>query len=535
MTEPKQIEQQLRAENESLEEQVRLRTGMIQMLHDIASHVHEAVSLDEAVNFVLRRVAEYNGWSFGHAFLAPADNPDRLVPMHAHYEQPGQLFREFRNVTARTVLESGEGLPGRVLETGEPVWAMTLPDDLRSKRADVMERLPIESAAAFPVPVNGRVELVLEFFGTHPLDDEGRIGQGMSSVAVHLARAIERLRAEALLRESEQRFRELAESINQVFWVLDAATDRMLYVSPEWSRILNTPPSEVNGDRGQWRSHLHPDDRNWVAEEFRTAAREGLFDVIYRVVRSDGTIRWVRDVAIPVHDESGNVRRIIGVAEDITERRELEREVADAATREQQRLSRDLHDSIGQELTGLTMMASRHAEALAGDSHADAEVAAGLVEGLKRTLQQVRRISRGLAPVGIESGGLMVALAQLAEQTGLAATADCRFRCSEPVNVADPAAATQLYYIAREAVTNAVKHAGASVITIRLDSDDGYCELSVDDDGSGIAESVDPQPAGLGLKTMRYRAGLIGARFSIDTSPRRGTCIVCRVPVCANH
>lgn len=503
------------------------------MLHDIASHVHRADNLDEAVQFVLRRVAEHDGWSFGRAFLAPPGHPDRLVPMDARYEQPGQPLRAFREVTGPSVLQCAESLPGRVLETGKPVWT-TVPEDLRTELAGVTERLPVELAAAFPVPVNGRVELVLEFFSDHELEDADRIEEGMAGVAGHVSRAIERLRAEAMLRESEQRFRELAESINQAFWVLDVATNQMLYVSPEWSRILGTPLPERNGDGGHWRSHLHPDDRNWVDEEFRTKARKGLFDVIYRVVRPDDEVRWVRDVAIPVHDEAGNVRRIIGVAEDVTERRELEREVADAAAREQQRLSRDLHDSIGQELTGLTMMAVRHVEALTADSHPETEVAEALVQGLKRTLRQVRRISQGLAPVGIESGGLMVALAQLAEQTRLAATTDCRFRCNDPVCVNDPAVATQLYYIAREAVTNAVKHADASTVTIRLAANKGYCELSVHDDGAGIPADSDPRTPGLGLKTMRYRARLIGAQFSIDTSPRRGTRVVCRVSVHAS-
>ena len=404
-----------------------------------------------------------------------------------------------------------------------------MPSDLRPERADVIEHLPIESAAAFPVAVDGRVELVLEFFCTHPLHDDERIQQGMSSVAVHLARTLERLRSETLLRESERRFRELAESINQVFWVLEPSTNRLLYVSPQWSRMLGIEEQDIQNEAVPWRDHLHPDDRVWVEEEFQERAHRGLFDVVYRVIRSDGEVRWVRDTANPIRDESGSVRRIIGVAEDITERRQLEREVADAATREQQRLSQELHDSIGQELTGLTMMAARHHHALSGEDHPESEIAEGLADGLKRMLQQVRRISRGLAPVGIEAGGLMVALGQLAEQSGLAATAECRFRCDQPVRMRDPGVATQLYRIAQEAVTNAVKHASASAVTIRLRAEHGFCELTIEDDGTGMPESVDLRRGGLGLKTMRYRADIIGAQLSIKSSADNGTRVVCRI------
>ena len=237
MSEQHRSEQQLRQQNEALQDEVDLRSGMLQMLHDIASHVHEANTLEEAVHFVLQRVAEFNGWSFGHAFLAPPDAPDRLVPMQSYYDQTGGAFGEFRDVTCHTVLQSGEGLPGQALETGGPVWAVDLPSDLRPDRADVIARLPIETAAAFPVAVDGQVELVLEFFCTHALHDDERIRQGMSNVAVHLARAIERFRSETLLRENEQRFRELAESINQIFWVVEPSTNRLLYLSPQWARM----------------------------------------------------------------------------------------------------------------------------------------------------------------------------------------------------------------------------------------------------------------------------------------------------------
>lgn len=274
---------------------------------------------------------------------------------------------------------------------------------------------------------------------------------------------------------------------------------------------------------------MHPDDRDWVDEEFRTKARQGLFDVVYRVIRGDGEIRWVHDVATPIHDESGNVRRILGVAEDITERRALEREIAAAATREQQRLSRDLHDSIGQELTGLTMMAVRHARTLEQIAPAEAEIAHEMVDGLKRTLQQVRRVSRGLAPVDIEAGGLVVALAQLAEQTSFAATSDCTFRCDAPVRVNDPGVATHLYQIAREAVANAVRHADAERITMTLAPVDGSVELAIEDNGRGDSRMLEPADSGMGLKIMRYRADLIGGKLSIRSSAQQGTRIVCRV------
>jgi two-component system, LuxR family, sensor kinase FixL len=528
-------ESSLRKSNATLEDQVRVRTEMMEMLHDVASHVHEATSLEEAVQFVLRRVAESNGWSFGHAYLNSPDRPDELVPLKAHYQIRGGLFSQFRRCSSAKSLRRGEGLPGRALESGEPVWAENLPCDIRPECGEIGEDLPIAAAAAFPVTVGDRVELVLEFFSAHPLESEPRIGQGMTNVCVHLARTIERLRADKVLRESEQRFRELAESISQVFWVYDPAADRMLYVSPGWTRIVNASDSAADTDAAPWRSYIHPHDRQRVMDELSPAELSERVDVLYRIVRTDGETRWIHDVAVPLRDESGNVRRVLGVAEDVTERRELEREIADAATHEQQRLSRDLHDSIGQELTGLTMMAVKLARALEDHSPANAQAAAALVDGLKRTLQQVRRISRGLAPVDIEAGGLTVALAQLAEQTRLMATTECIFRCENPVVLRDPGVANHLYRIAQEAITNAIKHAHARTITIVLDADSRFCRLTVEDDGQGIDPSHNGSGQGTGLRIMQYRANLIGAQFRVEQVSTGGTRIRCRIRLDGQH
>lgn len=531
VTDQKHTERELRDLNVLLEEQLQLRAGLIHMLHDVATQVHEARSLEEAVQFILRRVAEFNGWSFGHAFLVPSDDVDRLVPLQSYYELNSGDFQEFREATAHLVLRRGEGLPGRALALGEPVFAGDLPRDLRGGRDEILERLSIESAAAFPIAVNGRTELVLEFFANHAIEDDFRIREGMENVGEHLARTVERLRAEAALRESEHRFRELAESVNQIFWVLDPNTDELFYVSPAWSRMIGVPASQLVRNRERWRMFIHPDDRERIDEEFQSKARHGEYDVIYRVVRPDGVIRWIHDVAVAVREETGAVRRIIGVAEDITDRRALEREIADAATHEQQRLSRDLHDSIGQELTGLSLMAAKLTQRLRRERASEAEAAATLVAGLQRTLQQVRRIARGLAPMSIETGGLSVALAQLAEQTRFAGTTDCVFHSDRPVTLQDPGVAAHLYRIAQEAVSNAVKHAQATTITITLSAAGGICELTVEDDGVGLDERQLSPVDGMGMRMMRYRANLIGARFRAVRIDSGGTRIICQVPL----
>lgn len=497
-------------------------------LHEIATKVHDAQSVEEALGIALHHVMRLIGFSDGQAFAVRLDRSAPLVPLDTQQFQHRPNAAE--HIEARTRMPKRleqEGLAQEAVSSGQPCWtpwtAVEAHHGESAKSSSVI-------AAAFPVRVNDRVEFVMRFSATHPIEHDESLQDGMENVCVHVSRAIERIRSGSTLRESERRFRELVESISQVFWVLDPHADELLYLSPEWSRIVGEPAPEPQSDPELWRRYIHPDDRGWVDDLFRTGAAKGDFDVVYRVVRADGRIRWIHDVAVPVQDEVGNVRRFLGVAEDVTERRELEREIADTATHEQQRLSRDLHDSIGQELTGLTMIASRLADSLEQSQHDAAATASAVVEGLKRTLQQVRRISRGLAPVDIDAGGLTVALAQLAEQTRLAATTECVFRCERPVTLRDPGTANHLYRIAQEAVANAVKHAQARTITIELNDRDGFVTLSVSDDGSGLTAArkrtvID----GMGLRIMRHRANLVGAQFSITDAESGGTKISCRL------
>ena len=134
----------------------------------------------------------------------------------------------------------------------------------------------------------------------------------------------QRREAEEALRESERRFHELAANVNEVFWIATAGESQVVYVSPAYEQIWGRACAELYATSDSWLDSIHQDDRERVRVAAKTKQLAGEYDEAYRIVRPDGTIRWIRDRAFPVHDETGRVERIVGVARDITERRQLE-------------------------------------------------------------------------------------------------------------------------------------------------------------------------------------------------------------------
>jgi diguanylate cyclase (GGDEF)-like protein/PAS domain S-box-containing protein len=151
-----------------------------------------------------------------------------------------------------------------------------------------------------------------------------RSADGMPTHVISIIQDITgRRRAEEALRESEEQFHQLANNIPQVFWICDALQKEMIYVSPAYERITGQSIAQLRADARTWLSSVHEEDRERV-KTARISAVNGEYDEVFRVVRSDGTVRWVRDRAFPIRDAQGRVYRIAGIAEDITDIRESE-------------------------------------------------------------------------------------------------------------------------------------------------------------------------------------------------------------------
>ncbi|MEW6601525.1 MAG: PAS domain S-box protein [Nitrospirota bacterium] len=222
----------------------------------------------------------------------------------------------------------------------------------------------------------------------------------------------------------------------------------------------------------------------------------------------------------------------VSLFEDITERKNLETTLIEIEERERRRIGHDLHDGLGQLLTGLAFKIRGLGRILEKEHFQGADEAAELSVLIDEAKEQASYLSRGLSPIEMNEEGLMTALNVLSLNTSKIFNIPCTFTCTESVSIHSETALTQLYRIAQEAVTNAVKYAKSDHIEISLGKNHDRIIMTVKDNGIGIPAQSD-RKGGMGLKIMNYRAGLINASLDIRRDVGKGTIITC-VYACAS-
>ncbi len=210
---------------------------------------------------------------------------------------------------------------------------------------------------------------------------------------------------------------------------------------------------------------------------------------------------------------------------DITERKQLEKEILNISERERQKIGQELHDDLGQHLVGIEVMTKVLKKNLQKTSAEDARYADEINALVKEAIRKTRRLARGLCPVHLVANGFEHALNELASSVTEIFGVTCTFTCPSPVSVRDNARATHLYYIAKEATHNSIEHGRATRIDIELREENGVVRMDVRDNGTGIPDNS--ISTGMGLRTMNYRARMIGASLRIHAQDQGGTVVSC--------
>jgi signal transduction histidine kinase len=256
------------------------------------------------------------------------------------------------------------------------------------------------------------------------------------------------------------------------------------------------------------------------------------------VIAWNATVQLVSDVivvftvtklrALQAGLESRVRDRAAALTREISERERAQEDLLEVSEREQRRIGRDLHDGLCQHLAATALSCQLLREELAEQGSPGAERAQKIVDLIEESIRLSRQSARGLDPMVMDAEGLMVALEEMATSTMQLFHIRCSFECDSPVLIHNPDVADHLFRIAQEAVRNAVAHAHASHIAIRLESDEKGLELRIEDDGVGLALSG--SRLGMGLRIIPQRARLIGASFSAESRPQGGTAVVCVLP-----
>lgn len=502
--------------------------ALLRLMQKVTETANRADSLEGALEEAIPIICTHIGWPVGHVYWLREAGDHPLAPTGIwHLDKPDR-FRQFRAVTEAVDFAMGESLPGRVAETKAPYWIRDVTSDesfVRSKRA---RNLGVKGAFGVPVKREDDIVAVLEFFSEQAEEQDDQLKEAIESVGLQLSRVAEREAARQSLRESEEKFRAVAEqTIVGIGFIQDGVYK---YVNPALAQYVGYEQTDLIGCSP--KRFIHPDDWPRVQEALRRRASGEQDEMQYtaRAQTRDGNTVYLEIYGRRIEYQGRPA--IVGAVLDVSKRRQLEEELLQIQDAERQRLGQELHDGVGSLLTAAGIKISgligklRKGEPIGPDA---LDAALGYI---KDAGDEARAIAHGLSPIGLENG-LRSALADLAEQAELEAALTCVTEVSDAVPDLSEKTATQLYRICQEAISNAVKHADANTIRVCLTLENGAPEnggliLRVQDDGCGIEASSSSD--GIGMRTMRHRANLIGGTLTIEQAPRGGTVVQCRVP-----
>jgi PAS domain S-box-containing protein len=340
-------------------------------------------------------------------------------------------------------------------------------------------------------------------------------------------------RTDGALRESEQRFRSLVDAGPVMVWMSDLDGLCTFFNKP-WLDFTGRSMADQLGNG--WAERVHPDDRENCVNEYLAAfqARRS-FTLEYRLLRHDGSYRWIVDHGIPRYSPDGSFLGYVGSCIDMTDHKEAENrlrqlnaQIIHAQEAERSRIAQELHDDLSQRIALLSIRMEFISRKYRGNTGLRNEVHE-LQQSTADLGQDIARIAHQLHPGFVEKLGLFPSLRALCQQSDTAERA-VKFVCDQELPPLAAEVALSLYRIAQESLRNALTHSGASQITIEVSKKPTTIQLSVKDDGRGFA-IASVAASGLGLSGMTERMKNVGGTLNILSHRGKGTTIIATVPI----
>jgi PAS domain S-box-containing protein len=435
-----------------------------------------------------------------------------------------------RSAESTEILGIEESIP----LTGHQLLAKVHPDDRERLVAAVINLTPEKPSLSISYRMlrpNNSV-IWVERNSRAQFDKQGKLLRIFGIVAD----ITERKRSEEAQRESEERFRLVANTAPMLIWMSD--THRLCtYFNHTWLEFTGRP-MELELGNG-WAEGVHPEDLQWCLDTYvRAFDAHEKFTMEYRIRRYDGEYRWILDIGVPRFNPDGSFAGFIGSCVDVTDRKLAEEALSgvnskliEAQEHERARIARELHDDISQRLAMLTIELEQFGQKY---SHLPEEMLHHIAELRNRSSDiagDVQSLSHELHSSKLEYLGITTAMRAFCHEFSLQQDVEVAFSYDEIPRTLPQDISLCLFRVSQEALQNAVKHSGVRHFDVELRCASEAIHLIVRDSGSGFDAERPLKTQGLGLVSMTERVKLVGGRLTIDSQPLRGTTIRARVPL----
>lgn len=327
----------------------------------------------------------------------------------------------------------------------------------------------------------------------------------------------------------EQGFNEILASRTSAIIILMDRDGRIMHANDAALQLTGFSRKEIVGKPPPWNSHfMESAEKDRAKKRFKEMlAGENVPSHEVSLISKDGRSHVVAFSSIVTKTPDGGVDRIIITGTDLTARNRLQKEILKISEQEQARIGHNLHDGVGQTMTGISSLIEALGEELSGSQR---ESAARIHLLMQQAIQEVRQMSHSLSPASVKNRGLGGALHLLAETIRTNHRTACTCEVNADIKIEDPEKETHIYRIAQEAANNALRHGRPRKIHISLQlKGDVEAELKIEDNGRGLGRRASEHP-GIGLRVMDYRANLIDGSLTVKRRTGGGVSVVCRFP-----
>ncbi len=484
---------------------------------DLGLSLSSTSSLKEGLDRVLTAALKLSTVDSGGIYFVSEDlSQFRLMAHQGLSQEFADAVRLYPNNTPQTRhLISGKSLFGLLSE---------IAPDLKSAQ----ESEGLKAVAIIPILHDRKVMATLHASSHTRRRHSHNTLRALETIATRLGAVIARITAEKALRDSNVKFREFVEGTHDLVCQINSR-GRLVYINHTGERLFGMVASRLQG-RFLWY-FIHPEDRIRTRKALRRWVRQRRSHISFenRIVDQAGATHNMLWMIHLHYDKTGEVTSINAIGNDITEHKLLDKKILAVTTRQQQRIGQDIHDTIGQSLTGIACLGKVLEKSLAGKGLPEAEAAANISKVAQDAASQSRLLAKGLCPVGLKVNGLTASLCEYASQAEGLFGISCKVNYQSEVHVPDDTVATQLYHIVQEAVNNAVKHGQAANVDIELSQREDAIILMISDDGKGLSPDFSVSK-GMGLHIMGHRAGALGGSLEVTGNRKGGTSVVCELP-----